>query len=234
MSNENHIEKKYKLSKKFFGRFPTHQWDEMIVDIASDPEHSEINAKIINCLNQLKSVFYGKKNYLIKIFKTYTDPLFNAASHHMSFNIEVLMETQRIIELDYFPLRSDGLPSIHPYYNFWIDPALMNTKLLVKDLYKLNDDYSIQFRNSIFFNSGFNVNESSERITVNIKTRIKANGKLKSILDVPYDFELLCEHIIHEPKRVAHALYFSNNEVTYEDFIKNEKDAHLLNEMINI
>jgi hypothetical protein len=78
------------------------------------------------------------------------------------------------------------------------------------------------------------VDEVNERIIVNVTTRIKADGKTRDIYKLPYDFETLCYDVINEPKKVAHALYFKQNEVSYDDFLANEKDSHSLSAMINI
>jgi hypothetical protein len=230
---EYHVEKKYELPKRFFGRFPIKQWDAMMADINDDMDYEEANAKIISLMTQLKPIFQGGNNYLIKVFKTCT-PAYDKHVTVSTFNIEIYLDKQRIVEMEYFPLRSDGLPSIHNYYTFWIDSGLINQQLLIKKLYHFNDDYKIEFVNNIFFNSGFEVDEVSERITTKVRTRIKVDGKTRDVADLPYDFETLCHDLVNNPKKVAHALYFRNHEVTYEDFIKNEKDAHALSAMINI
>lgn len=227
------LEKKYELPKRFFGKFPNDKWEAMIHDINDDIDYEEANAKITSFMTQLKPIFEGGNKYLIKIFKTCTP----AHDNHLTvstFNIEVYLGKQRIIELDYFPLRSDGLPSSHDYYTFWMDSALINKRLLIKKLYHFNDDFKIEFVNHIFFNSGFVVDEVNERIIVNVTTRIKADGKTRDIYKLPYDFETLCYDVINEPKKVAHALYFKQNEVSYDDFLANEKDSHSLSAMINI
>lgn len=227
------VEKKYELPKRFFGKFPTKKWDEMIEDINDDMDYEEANAKIISFMTQLKPIFEGGNNYLVKIFKTCT-PAYDKHVTVSTFNIEIYLDKQRIVEMEYFPLRSDGLPSIHNYYTFWLDSALINSKLLIKKLYYFNDDYKIEFVNHIFFNSGFEVDEVSERIITKVRTRIKVDGKTRDVADLPYDFEALCHDVINEPKKVAHALYFKQNEVSYDEFLANEKDSHSLSAMINI
>jgi hypothetical protein len=227
------VKKKYELPKRFFGKFPSKKWDEMIADINDDMDYQEVNAKIIKFMTQLKPIFEGGKSYLIKIFKTCT-PAYNGCVTVSTFDIEIEVDSQRVVEFEYFPLRSDGKPSDHRYYNFWMDSTLINKKLLIKKLYYLNDDYKIEFVNHIFFNSGFEVDEENERIMTNVRTRIKVDGKTRDVVNLPYDFESLCHDLIKEPKKVVHALYFRNHEVTYEDFIKNEKDSHALSAMINI
>lgn len=233
MANEFTIEKRYKLPKKLFGRFPENHWEDMLSDINSDIDYPEANLKIINFLTQLKPIFEGGNPYTIKVFKTTGVP-FVSSNKISTFNIEIYLDKQRIVEFDYFPLRSDGLPSVHPYYEFWIDSQLINKKLKVKKLYHFNDDYKIEFVNDIFFNSNYKVDEENERILINIKTQVQRDGKKMSVVGILYDFETLCQDLINEPKKVAHALYFKNNEVSYDDFIKNEKDSHAIAAMINI
>lgn len=228
-----HVEKKYELPKRFFGKFPTKKWDAMMADINDDMDYEEVNAKIISFMTQLKPIFEGGKDYLIKIFKTCT-PAFNGCVTVSTFDIEIKVDDQSVVQFEYFPLRSDGKPSDMAYYNFWMDSTLINKKLLTKKLYHLNDDYKIEFVNHIFFNSGFEVDEENERIITKVRTRIKVDGKTRDVADLPYDFETLCHDLVNDPKKVAHALYFRNHEVTYEDFIQNEKDAHALSAMINI
>lgn len=228
-----HVEKKYELPKRFFGKFPTKKWDAMMADINDDMDYEEVNAKIISFMTQLKPIFEGGKEYLIKIFKTCT-PAFNGCVTVSTFDIEIKVDDQSVVQFEYFPLRSDGKPSDMAYYNFWMDSTLINKKLLTKKLYHLNDDYKIEFVNHIFFNSGFEVDEENERIITKVRTRIKVDGKTRDVADLPYDFETLCHDLVNDPKKVAHALYFRNHEVTYEDFIQNEKDAHALSAMINI
>lgn len=230
---EYHVEKKYELPKRFFGKFPTKKWNEMIADINDDMDYEEVNAKIISFMTQLKPIFEGGNNYLIKVFKTCT-PAYDKHVTVSTFNIEIYLDKQRIVEMEYFPLRSDGLPSIHNYYTFWIDSGLLNQKLLIKKLYHLNDNYKIEFVNHIFFNSSFDVDEENERIITKVRTRIKVDGKTRDVADLAYDFETLCHDLLNDPKKVAHALYFRNHEVTYEDFLKNEKESHTLSAMINI
>lgn len=233
MPIELSIKKKYNLPKSFFGKFPNRKWDEMISDINNDVEYGHINEEIGNFLMQLKPIFDGSKAYSVEIFKTVSTPTKNA-ERLFTFNVEVYMGKQRIIELEYFPMRSDGLPSQFKYYEFWIDSALINKKLLVKNLYHFNEDYKIEFVNHIFFNSGYVVDEVTKRIVANITTRIKVDGNVKNIYKLPYDFETLCHDVINDPKKVAHALYFKNNEVCYDDFVANEKDSHSIVAMINI
>ena len=228
-----HVQKKYELPKRLFGKFPTKKWDAMMADINDDMDYAEVNAKIISFMTQLKPIFEGGKEYLIKIFKTCT-PAFNGCVTVSTFDIEIKVDNQSVVQFDYFPLRSDGKPSEMAYYNFWMDSTLINKKLLNKKLYHLNDDYKIEFVNHIFFNSGFEVDEENERIITRVRTRIKVDGKTRDVADLPYDFEMLCHDLVNNPKKVAHALYFRNHEVTYEDFIQNEKDAHALSAMINI
>jgi len=233
MSLDFHTTENYKLSKSIFRKFPTRDWNKMLADIQSHVDYREINPRIVDFLTQLKPIFFGSKNYFIKIFKASNYVVENENTLY-TFNIEIYLEKQRIVELEYFPMRSDGLPSAYNYYEFWIDPQLINKQLLVKKIYHLNDDYKIEFRNDIFFNSSFFVDEDNHRICTTIKTRIIADGNTKSIVDVIYDFEALCNDLVNEPKKVAHALYFRNKEVTYEDFLKNEKDSHMIAAMINI
>jgi hypothetical protein len=228
-----HVEKKYELPKRFFGKFPSEKWDEMITDINNDIDYEEANAKIISFMTQLKPIFEGGNGYRIKIYKSCT-PAYDNHVTVSTFNIEIYLDKQRIVEFDYFPLRSDGLPSIHDYYTFWIDSTLFNKQLLIKNLYHFNDDFKIEFVNHIFFNSGFTIDAVSERIITNVRTRIKVDGKTRDVADLNYDFESLCHDLVKEPKKVVHALYFRNNEVTYEDFIHNEKDSHALSAMIDI
>lgn len=228
-----HVQKKYELPKRFFGKFPTKKWDAMMADINDDMDYAEVNAKIISFMTQLKPIFEGGKEYLIKIFKTCT-PAFNGCVTVSTFDIEIKVDDQSVVQFEYFPLRSDGKPSEMAYYNFWMDSTLINKKLLTKKLYHLNDNYKIEFVNHIFFNSGFEVDEENERIITKVRTRIKVDGKTRDVADLPYDFETLCHDLVNDPKKVAHALYFRNSEVTYEDFIQNEKDAHALSAMINI
>lgn len=233
MSIELSIKKKYNLPKSFFGKFPIRKWDEMISDINSDVDYGHINKEIANFLVQLKPIFDGSKAYSVDIYKTASRPTQNA-ERLFTFNIEVYMGKRRIIELEYFPMRSDGLPSEFKYYEIWIDSSLINKNLLIKNLYHFNDDYKIEFANHIFFNSGYVVDEVTKRIVVNVTTRIKADGKTRDIYKLPYDFETLCRDVINDPKKVAHALYFKNNEVSYDDFVANEKDSHSVVSMINI
>lgn len=228
-----HVQKKYELPKRFFGKFPTKKWDAMMADINDDMDYAEVNAKIISFMTQLKPIFEGGKEYLIKIFKTCT-PAFNGCVTVSTFDIEIKVDDQSVVQFEYFPLRSDGKPSEMAYYNFWMDSTLINKKLLTKKLYHLNDNYKIEFVNHIFFNSGFEVDEENERIITKVRTRIKVDGKTRDVADLPYDFETLCHDLVNDPKKVAHALYFRNSEVTYEDFIQNEKDSHALAAMINI
>lgn len=233
MSFDVHDTQKYKLSKSFFRKFPTKDWDKMLHDIQSSKDYEEINPRIVSFLNQLKSIFSGSNNYFIKIFRA-SNYISSNDNTIYTFNIEVYMEKQRIVELEYFPMRSDGLPSAYNYYEFWLDVNLLNKKLLVKNLYKLGDDYEVECPKSIFFNSSFYVNEETHRIMSTVKTRIKANGAIRNIFDLPYDFEELCSDIVNEPKKIAYALYFRNKEVSYEEFLMNEKDSHTLADMINI
>lgn len=233
MTIELTIEKNYALPKSFFGKFPTRKWEAMITDINNDVDYGQVNSDITHFITQLKPIFDGSKAYRIKIFKT-SGRHFEDSAKVSTFNIEVFMDKQRIVELDYFPMRSDGLPSAFKYYDFWMDSNLINKKLQVKNLYHFNDDYKIEFANHIFFNSGYVVDEVTKRIMVDVTTRIKADGKTRDIYKLPYDFETLCHDLMNDPKKVAHALYFKNNEVSYDDFLANEKDSHSLISMINI
>lgn len=233
MSFDFHDTQKYRLSKSIFRKFPTKDWNKMFDDIQNNDDYDEINPRIIGFLNQLKPIFSGSSNYFIKIFRA-SNYISSNDNTIYTFNIEVYMEKQRIVELEYFPMRSDGLPSAYNYYEFWLDVALLNKKLLVKNLYKLGDAYEVEFPRSIFFNSSFYVDEKTHRIMSTVKTRIKANGNIRNIFDLPYDFEELCSDLVNEPKKIAYALYFRNKEVSYEDFLDNEKDSHILADMINI
>lgn len=230
---EYHSEKTYKFPKSFFGKFPSKKWNNMIADIDDDMDYAEVNAKIISFLNQLKPIFEGSQSYSIKIFKT-TEAQWGLQNNISTFDINISRNEQTVVEFEYFPMRSDGLPSQYKYYNFWMDCQLIHKNLLKKKLYYFNDDYKIEFVNDIFFNSNYEVDEVNERIITKIRTRIRMGGKTVDVVDVSYDLETLCHDLVQRPKKVAHALYFKNNEVSYEDFINNEKDSHSLSAMINI
>ncbi len=236
MDNDLYNEVAYNLSKSFFGRFPEKEWNHMINDINSDINFDESNIKITRLLKQLKSIFCGSINYIVEISKNVTQHKNNI---HSSFNINIYVKKtksykMKIIEIEYFPNRTDGLSSDFDIYSFWIDiNGDINKNILIKNIYFLDKDNIISFSNNIFFNSSYII-DKEDNIIVNINTRFKLNGKVKSIRSLPYKFDDLCRDLVNDPKKIAHALYFKNNEVTYEDFIKDEKSSLSLLSMIDI